>query len=44
MLEKVKGEELKKVEANNKNMKYQADFLKLQKDCNIKEISDLVEY
>ena len=42
--EKLLVEERKRSEANSKNAKYQDDFLKLQKYCNVKEISDLVDY
>ena len=42
--EKLLQEEKKKAEANQKNAMYQEDFLKLQEECNVKEVSDLVAY
>ena len=42
--EKILAEEIKRSEANCKNAQYQKDFLKLQQDCNVREISDLVKY
>lgn len=38
------AEELKRGETDKKKLRFQEDFLKLSEECNVKQISDLVQY